>query len=60
VSETIVRPAVDADFPSLIDLYNHYVLDPPVTFDTTVEASVCCRADWIRRGVGLAFEDLRI
>jgi len=44
VSETIVRPAVDADLPSLIDLYNHYVLNTPVTFDTTVEASVCCRA----------------
>jgi len=44
VSETIVLPAVDADLPSLTDLYNHYVLNTPVTFDTTVEASVCCRA----------------
>jgi len=99
-----VRSAVDTDLPSLTDLYNHYVLDTPVTFDTTpftvderrawfddhaptgrhrlivaevgpagvvgyasssrfrpraaydttVEASVYCRADWIRRGVGLA------
>jgi phosphinothricin acetyltransferase len=104
VSDTIVRSAVDADLPSLTDLYNHYVLNTPVTFDTTpftvderrrwfddhapvgrhrvivadagpvgivgyasssrfrpraaydttVEASVYCRTDWIRRGVGLA------
>ena len=34
VSETIVRPAVDADLPLLTDLYNHYVLNTPITFDT--------------------------
>ena len=97
-----MRPAVDADLPLLTDLYNHYVLNTPITFDTTpftvddrrswfdehastgrhrlivadagpagivgyassslfrpraaydttVEVSVYCRADWIRRGVG--------
>jgi L-amino acid N-acyltransferase YncA len=31
VSETIVPPAVDADLPSLTDLYNHYVLNTPAT-----------------------------
>jgi L-amino acid N-acyltransferase YncA len=31
VSETIVRTAVDADLPSLTDLYNHYVLNTPAT-----------------------------
>jgi phosphinothricin acetyltransferase len=103
VSETIVRSAVGADLPALTDLYNHYVVNTPITFDTepltvdgrrawfaehapagrhrlivadagpagivgyasssrfrpraayntTVEASVYCRADWLRRGIGL-------
>lgn len=38
---TKVRPAVHADLPALVDIYNHYVLETPVTFDTepfTVEA----------------------
>jgi phosphinothricin acetyltransferase len=102
VSETIVRAAVDADLPLLTELYNHYVLNTPITFDTqpssvderrswlhdhaptgrhrlivadagpdgvvgyasssrfrpraaydtTVEASVYCRVDWLRRGIG--------
>jgi phosphinothricin acetyltransferase len=28
-----VRPAVDADLPSITDLYNHYVRTSPATFD---------------------------
>lgn len=97
----IVRPAVDADLPALTGIYNHYIINTPITFDTnpvtpeqrrpwfsehapqgrhrlvvaeqdghvvgyastsrfrpkagydtTVEASVYCRADSVGRGIG--------
>ena len=28
-----VRPAVDTDLPALTDIYNHYVVHTPITFD---------------------------
>ena len=34
MSDIIIRIATDADLPSLTDLYNHYVLHTPITFDT--------------------------
>lgn len=30
---TTIRPAQDTDLPALLDIYNHYVLTTPVTFD---------------------------
>ena len=33
MSEPIIRPAERADLPALLDIYNHYVLTTPVTFD---------------------------
>jgi len=98
------RPATEDDLPALTDIYNHYVLNTPITFDlqpltvdarrgwfvehshggrhrllvaedgqgqtvgyastsrfrpkaaydTTVESSVYCRADVVRRGIGTA------
>jgi phosphinothricin acetyltransferase len=109
-----VRPATEADLPALTRIYNHYIVNTPITFDlqpfsvddrrgwfaehaqggryrllvaddgsgqavgysttsrfrakaaydTTVEASVYCRDDCIRRGVGTAlygalFESLK-
>jgi phosphinothricin acetyltransferase len=33
VNEPIIRPATLADLPALLDIYNHYVLTTPVTFD---------------------------
>ena len=39
--ETIIRTAVRADLPALVGIYNHYVRETPVTFDTdpfTVES----------------------
>jgi phosphinothricin acetyltransferase len=30
---TLVRPAKRSDLPRLTDIYNHYVIDTPVTFD---------------------------
>jgi phosphinothricin acetyltransferase len=96
-----VRPAVETDLPALTDIYNHYIVNTPITFDvaplvplqrrqwfddhattgrhrllvaedegqivgyattsrfrpkaaydTTVESSVYCRAECVRRGVG--------
>ncbi|MFI5620762.1 GNAT family N-acetyltransferase [Streptomyces sp. NPDC051567] len=34
--EVQVRPGMEADLPTLTDLYNHYVRETAVTFDTTV------------------------
>ncbi|MBT8442091.1 MAG: GNAT family N-acetyltransferase [Gammaproteobacteria bacterium] len=39
--QILIRPALRADLPSLVDIYNHYVRETPVTFDTdpfTVDA----------------------
>ena len=33
MNEIIIRPAQVADLPRLTDIYNHYVLNTPVTFD---------------------------
>jgi phosphinothricin acetyltransferase len=30
----VVRPAVESDLPALTEIYNHYVLNTPNTFDT--------------------------
>ncbi|MGX1671511.1 N-acetyltransferase family protein [Streptomyces sp. NPDC055400] len=33
-TEVLVRPGVEADLDALTDLYNHYVRETPITFDT--------------------------
>ncbi|GAB7109045.1 GNAT family N-acetyltransferase [Streptomyces phaeofaciens JCM 4814] len=35
-TELQVRPGVEADLDALTDLYNHYVRETPITFDTAV------------------------
>jgi phosphinothricin acetyltransferase len=35
-TEVQVRPGVEADLRALTDIYNHYVRETPITFDTTV------------------------
>ncbi|MHC3474327.1 N-acetyltransferase family protein [Streptomyces sp. 7R007] len=35
-TEVQVRPGVEADLEALTDLYNHYVRETPITFDTAV------------------------
>ncbi|WP_328769377.1 GNAT family N-acetyltransferase [Streptomyces sp. NBC_00286] len=35
-TEVLVRPGVEADLVALTDLYNHYVRETPITFDTAV------------------------
>ncbi|WP_371579592.1 N-acetyltransferase family protein [Streptomyces sp. NBC_01314] len=34
--EVQVRPGVETDLAALTDIYNHYVLETPLTFDTAV------------------------
>jgi len=48
MSETSIRVATRADLPRLTEIYNHYVIHTPVTFDIepyTVER----RAEWFRQ-----------
>ncbi|MFE9647137.1 GNAT family N-acetyltransferase [Streptomyces sp. NPDC006365] len=35
-TEVLVRPGVESDLAALTDLYNHYVRETPITFDTAV------------------------
>ncbi|MEU5315317.1 N-acetyltransferase family protein [Streptomyces sp. NPDC021056] len=35
-TEVQVRPGVEGDLRALTDIYNHYVRETPITFDTTV------------------------
>ncbi|MFH8467719.1 GNAT family N-acetyltransferase [Streptomyces sp. NPDC017991] len=35
-TEVQVRPGVEADLGALTDIYNHYVRETPITFDTAV------------------------
>ena len=35
-TEVQVRPGVEGDLEALTDLYNHYVRETPITFDTSV------------------------
>lgn len=35
-TEVLVRPGVESDLVTLTDLYNHYVRETPITFDTAV------------------------
>ncbi|MGQ4383033.1 GNAT family N-acetyltransferase [Streptomyces sp. SAS_270] len=35
-TEVQVRPGVEADLDALTDIYNHYVRETPITFDTAV------------------------
>jgi len=48
MSEILIRPAARGDLPRLTEIYNHYVLHTPVTFDVepyTVEK----RAAWFEQ-----------
>lgn len=46
-AEALVRHAVRADLPALVDIYNHYVRETPVTFDTD-EFTVEAREAWFQ------------
>lgn len=44
-AETMIRPAQRVDLPVLVDIYNHYVRETPVTFDTEA-FTVDARESW--------------
>ncbi|MCA1219007.1 GNAT family N-acetyltransferase [Streptomyces sp. 8L] len=46
-SEVQVRPGIEADIEALVDIYNHYILTTPITFDT-VTFTPDGRIDWLR------------
>ena len=103
MTSPVIRPGRESDLPALTDIYNHYIINTPITFDlfpftveqrhewfvehaghgrhrllvaeesgavvgyattsrfrvkaaydTTVESSIYCRADRVRRGIGTA------
>ncbi|MEU8591767.1 N-acetyltransferase family protein [Streptomyces sp. NPDC048664] len=39
LAEVQVRPGVESDLEALTDIYNHYVLTTPITFDTAIFTS---------------------
>ena len=41
-----VRPGTSADLTALTDIYNHYVINSPVTFDTE-PVTISARAQWL-------------
>jgi phosphinothricin acetyltransferase len=43
--DLIIRPAVERDLPRLTEIYNHYVVNTPTTFDTD-PFTVDDRRDW--------------
>jgi phosphinothricin acetyltransferase len=45
---TVVRPAEPRDLPRLTEIYNHYVVDTPTTFDTQ-PFTVAERSEWFGR-----------
>lgn len=46
--QATIRKAVPADLAALVDIYNHYVLETPVTFDT-VAFTPETRGAWFRQ-----------
>ena len=44
----MIRPACASDLPALVDIYNHYVRETPITFDIE-EASVDGRRVWFEQ-----------
>ncbi|HTV15228.1 MAG TPA: GNAT family N-acetyltransferase [Acidobacteriaceae bacterium] len=44
--EPLIRPARDADLPRLTEIYNHYVVTSPATFDLAPK-TVAERAEWL-------------
>ncbi len=48
VTDIVVRPGNDADLAAINEIYNHYVLSTPVTFDVE-PVSMPQRREWMRR-----------
>jgi phosphinothricin acetyltransferase len=48
-----VRPATRADLPQLTEIYNHYIVNTPITFDLK-PVTVAERARWFEEHAGTA------
>lgn len=48
MSQSLVREAVAADLPQLVEIYNHYVVHTPITFDL-VPVTLEQRALWMQQ-----------
>jgi phosphinothricin acetyltransferase len=46
MTDTTIRRADEADLPALLDIYNHYVLNTPVTFDIEPR-TLAQRREWL-------------
>jgi phosphinothricin acetyltransferase len=46
MSPLVIRPALPADLPALLSLYNHYVVHTPITFDIE-PLTLTQRAPWL-------------
>jgi phosphinothricin acetyltransferase len=33
MSDSVIRPAQQADYPAIVEIYNHYIVHSPATFD---------------------------
>ena len=51
ISGVIIRPAAAGDLPALTDIYNHYIVNTPITFDLQ-PFSVDDRRDWFLKHAG--------
>jgi phosphinothricin acetyltransferase len=47
MSEILIRSATRADLPRITEIYNHYVVNTPITFDVTA-ATVAEREPWFQ------------
>lgn len=50
--DTLIRPAIPADLPALVHIFNHYVVHGHVTFDTTLNTVESRRAWFQNYGEG--------
>jgi phosphinothricin acetyltransferase len=48
MSEILIRPAEPADLSALLDIYNHYVINTPITFDIEPR-TLAQRQDWLEQ-----------
>ncbi|HSM84996.1 MAG TPA: hypothetical protein VLT16_02535 [Candidatus Limnocylindrales bacterium] len=51
MADILIRPALPGDLPRLTEIYNHYVVNSPVTFDLE-PYTVGCRKPWFEQFAG--------
>jgi phosphinothricin acetyltransferase len=48
MTDPLIRPAEQCDLPALVDIFNHYIVNGHVTFDTELN-TVASRQSWFER-----------